>query len=234
MVRLFLTPEPTRLIERGVDPEQTIRFLHCMLEHEDYQLTLESDLARAKDRTMLVSELPDHQGVTQRPAGRWKHLPLMLFLSIVLLAALVPTMIKEKGQGIAVGLRAPSFTVERIEGGSFDLAAHLATDGRPVVLNLWASWCPPCRSEVPEISRFAVENPGVYVLGVTVRDPREETLRFMREVDVTYDIAVGDEQFLDKYPSFGLPNTFIIGTDGVITKHIAGSVTADVLRSHVP
>ena len=72
-----------------------------------------------------------------------------------------------RGEGAA-----PDFSLELFDGTVFSLAGHLADDGRPLILNLWASWCPPCRDEMPDFEAAALANPGVLILGVAVDDRR--------------------------------------------------------------
>jgi len=125
-----------------------------------------------------------------------------------------------------VGSPAPDFTVELIEGGTFTLSE---TRGRPVVLNFWASWCDPCREEIPDISAYAESHPDVSVVGVAVTDLEEDARAFAEEIDASYPLALGTPEVEDAYPTFGLPNTVIIDEEGVITQIYDGMVDENVL-----
>jgi cytochrome c biogenesis protein CcmG/thiol:disulfide interchange protein DsbE len=116
-----------------------------------------------------------------------------------------------------IGEPAPDFTVAVIDGASFSLAEHLESDGRPLVLNLWASWCLPCRTEIPEISAFADNNPDFRVIGVAVDDTETAAIGFARSIGATYDLAIGDRDFESAYPRLGLPVTYFIDSDGIVT-----------------
>lgn len=104
-----------------------------------------------------------------------------------------------------------------IDGASFTLSEHLESDGRPLVLNLWASWCPPCRTEIPEISAFADSNPDFQVLGVAVDDTETSAIDFARSIGATYELALGHSDFEDAYPRLGLPVTYFIDSNGTVT-----------------
>jgi thiol-disulfide isomerase/thioredoxin len=166
--------------------------------------------------------------------GRLRYLPSLLFIGALTVGIVVAAFVDNADPTVEVGAKAPPFTVDLLDGGSFDLETHLREDGRPVVLNLWGSWCPPCRSEVPEISDFAATKDDVYVIGVTIRDPVENTRRFVSEVEPNYDIGIGNEAFIARYPSFGLPNTFVIDSNGRVTQYVAGIVTANSLQQLIP
>lgn len=125
-----------------------------------------------------------------------------------------------------VGSRAPDFTVEVIDGESFTLSE---ARGQPVVLNFWASWCAPCREEIPDISAYAKANPDVRVVGVAVRDIEENSRRFAAEIGADYPLALGTSEVEDAYPAFGLPYTVIIDEDGVVTQIFNGIVDENVL-----
>ena len=130
----------------------------------------------------------------------------------------------------AVGSPAPNFTVELIDGGTFTLSE---TRGQPVVLNFWASWCAPCREEIPDISAYADSNPDVSVVGVAVRDIEENSRRFAYEIDASYPLALGTSEVEDAYPAFGLPYTVIIDHNGVVTQIFSGIVDENVLTDLV-
>jgi thiol-disulfide isomerase/thioredoxin len=128
------------------------------------------------------------------------------------------------------GRPAPDFSVELLDGGSFVLADHLADDRRPLVLNLWASWCPPCREEIPDLSAFAATNPAVAVIGVAVEDRLEDARAFAADIGAEYPLAFGNPAFEDSYPNFGLPVTYFLDPDGVVTEVFNGVLTASVLE----
>ncbi|HLF44701.1 MAG TPA: TlpA disulfide reductase family protein [Acidimicrobiia bacterium] len=130
-----------------------------------------------------------------------------------------------------VGAGAPNFSVALLDGGSFTLSEHLAEDGRPLVLNLWASWCLPCRDEIPEISAFAETHTDVAVLGVAVEDVLEDSRSFAAELAPSYPLAFGSNQFREAYPTVGLPATFIIEPDGTVSSIVNGIVDRDSLEA---
>jgi cytochrome c biogenesis protein CcmG/thiol:disulfide interchange protein DsbE len=120
---------------------------------------------------------------------------------------------------------APAIVFETFDGETWRLSEHLSEDGRPVVLNLWASWCPPCRREIPEISAFADAHPEVFVVGVAVDDRFEDALELATELQPTYLVGFDTTGVVRAhYPSFGLPVTHIIDGDGRIVRTLDGIV----------
>jgi len=125
---------------------------------------------------------------------------------------------------------APDFIVPTADGGTFSLDAHLASDGRPIFLNLWASWCFPCREEMPAIDQASKMNPEVAFVGVSVQDTTSEAYAFLDEVNVTYTVGFDEDGAVDgDYRPLGLPASYIISSDGVILERIFGKVTEDDL-----
>lgn len=108
---------------------------------------------------------------------------------------------------------AAAFSVPALDGeGEVSLADYR---GRPVILNFWASWCGPCRREMPELVAFARENPEVAVVGLAVMDERGDSRRFAREFDVPYDLGVdADGEVAGDYEATGLPVTVVIDREG--------------------
>ena len=123
---------------------------------------------------------------------------------------------------------APDFEVTLRSGTPFSLAQHLEGDGRPVLLNLWASWCIPCRNEMPLLDDVAPTYPSVLFLGVAVNDTRSNAESFVEEIHVGYPIGFDDGGSLtDSYPAPAMPVTYIIGGDGVIRARFFGELTTD-------
>jgi thiol-disulfide isomerase/thioredoxin len=128
---------------------------------------------------------------------------------------------------------APTFVLPTLGGGTFDLSRHIADDGRPVILNLWASWCGPCRSEMPAIDASSIQHPEVAFIGVAVQDKRSDAVSFVEELGVGYTIAIDDGTVDEAYPALGLPATFFIAGDGTLVKTHFGVVTEESLAEDI-
>jgi len=130
----------------------------------------------------------------------------------------------------ATGDVAPDFSLDLLDGTPFRLSDHLENDGRPVLLNLWASWCAPCREEMPALDAAAAEHPDVFFLGVAVEDDPTAAAAFAEEVGVSYALAIDESERVGRrYPSPGLPATFLISSQGEIVRTVFGALDeADV------
>ena len=129
------------------------------------------------------------------------------------------------GLGIQHGEAAPDFELALIGGGSFRLHDHLENDGRPVILNLWASWCGPCRAEMPAFDVASQTHTDVFFIGVAVEDDPVAAAEFAEEIGVSYALAIDEaERVGRRYPSPGLPATFFIDSNGSITRTVFGQV----------
>ena len=136
--------------------------------------------------------------------------------------------------GLLSGEPAPDATFDLFDGTTFDMATHIATDGRPVVLNLWASWCGPCRTEMPEFSDIADVNPDVAFVGVAIGDSRAAAEQFAREVGVSYPLGIDETNDVGgAYPAVGLPATYFIGGDGVVTRQVQGQLSGPFLQAFI-
>lgn len=153
-----------------------------------------------------------------------------MFVAVLVVGLAVAWALDSPPQSAETGEPAPDFMVELLDGGSFALADHISGDGRPVVLNLWASWCPPCREEIPDLSAFAAANPGVAVLGVAVEDRVEDARAFAAEIRPDYPLAIGNAAFEESYPNFGLPVTYFLDGSGEVTEVFNGVLTVEALE----
>ena len=155
----------------------------------------------------------------------------LIFVVVVAVGALLATM-GGSDAAAEVGKPAPALAVTLFDGEVFDLVDHVRFGEGPVLLNLWASWCEPCTREFPALSAYAETHPEVTVLGVAVQDPEDDARRFAESMDPSF--LVGWDRggaVREAYPSFGLPATFLIGSDGTVTDIILAELTEDRLES---
>lgn len=99
--------------------------------------------------------------------------------------------------------------------------------GKPLVLNFWASWCPPCRQEMPSLQSVALAERGhVNFVGVDVNDQRGAALAFLRLTGVSYPVGSDPRgKLAATYGVYGLPTTFFISANGRLLGHQIGGLT---------
>jgi cytochrome c biogenesis protein CcmG, thiol:disulfide interchange protein DsbE len=130
-----------------------------------------------------------------------------------------------------VGFVAPDFRLESLEGSTIALSD---LRGKVVVVNHWASWCPPCRAEMPVLSRIYAKyrDAGLVVLGVnaTNQDDEASVRAFARSGQATFPIVLDREgQTGGAYNLRALPTTYIIDRAGVVSDIIPGAITSEAM-----
>lgn len=133
------------------------------------------------------------------------------------------------------GFLAPDFTLETLDGGEITLSE---LRGQPVILNLWASWCPPCRAEMPALQRVFEANReiGLEVLAVnmTSQDSQSSAKNFVDQNGLTFTIPLDRLGLVSNiYQSRALPSTFFVDRKGVIQKVVIGGPMSEVLIESV-
>jgi thiol-disulfide isomerase/thioredoxin len=134
------------------------------------------------------------------------------------------------GPVMLAGAPAASFPVRRFDGRPDSLASY---HGRVVVANLWATWCPACRTETADLERLSREHRAdVAVLGIDEGESPEAVASYARSHRLTYPMLVDDQQLYGRaYAAAGLPTTIIIGRDGKVVRGIDGQMTLAEFRS---
>ena len=169
---------------------------------------------------------------------RKSALAIAVFIAFGFLALLVWGMLnKEPITGLSgvtmVNRPAPDFTLTTFKGTTISLED---LRGKPVVINFWASWCPPCRIEAPLIERTwrAYKKRGLIFLGVNIQDRKEDALNYIRQFAITYPNGPDPtgEISID-YGVSGLPVTFFVSRDGEIVRRWVGAIERSVLISSI-
>jgi peroxiredoxin len=134
------------------------------------------------------------------------------------------------------GFAAPGFTLDTLHGDPITLSD---LRGKAVVVNLWASWCPPCRAEMPALQAAydADRDRGLVVLAVnmTHQDSEADAAAFIEEFGLTFPVALDrDGTVARQYLLRALPSTYFVGPDGVIQQVIIGGPMSEAtIRSAV-
>jgi cytochrome c biogenesis protein CcmG, thiol:disulfide interchange protein DsbE len=162
------------------------------------------------------------------------RLALPFWCAAVLALAPAPSWPQHKHQARpseppAVGRAAFPFDMKSLDGKSVGLASFR---GKPLVLNFFASWCDPCRDEMPLINELAANAGGDYsVLAIAVEDTRASLSEFAREFNLVFPIALDLNSTVKRsYRIFGPPATFFIDGQGTIRDIVLGPITPERAR----
>jgi cytochrome c biogenesis protein CcmG/thiol:disulfide interchange protein DsbE len=161
-----------------------------------------------------------------------KKLPLGRAVTVVLVLSLIGLLVwgmSENIQGRVQEGPAPDFSLTSFEGETISLSD---LKGQVVVLNFWASWCPPCREEAPYLERIwrEYQDKGVFFIGVDYVDIEPEAVAYIDEFDITYfngpDLRTSISQ---AYQIQGVPETYFISKSGEIAHvHVGPLVPPDL------
>ena len=134
----------------------------------------------------------------------------------------------EKGVGVRSGDLPPNFQLTLEDGSSLSLRD---LQGRPVMINFWATWCGPCRLEMPDIVEQAEANQDIVVIAVNVGEKRDAVQSFVEEFQMSMPVARDVEDTLRKaYQVRGMPTSVFIDSDGRISTIWSGLLTGDKLQ----
>ena len=131
------------------------------------------------------------------------------------------------------GAVAPDFTLTSLDGEAVSLSDYA---GRPVLINFWASWCPPCREEFPVLAgaRTAYLDDGFEVLGVTRNDQPDLSQKFVDEAGAEWPILPdGEDAAWELYGAVGLPTSYFVDGEGVVQRVHIGPVNEEQLAEHL-
>lgn len=125
---------------------------------------------------------------------------------------------------------APNFELALLDGKSFQFSEH---KGKPVLINFFASWCLPCRDEMPVLEKIVrnYQPKGVVFLGIAVDDTEEKMKDFIKRYDVTFPVGLDKTAEIQKsFGLYGIPTTYFIDKNGIINYSHSGVVTEELLQ----
>lgn len=135
--------------------------------------------------------------------------------------------------GIEVNQMAPDFSLKTLDGKEAKLSDYR---GQKVILNFWATWCPPCKAEIPHMEKYyknhaKKDHVEILAVNLTKSDKDENYIKdFIKSYDMTYPVLLDTEGEQQKqYEIVTIPTTFIIDTKGVIQKKIVGPMDQNMM-----
>ncbi|QRG68831.1 peroxiredoxin family protein [Brevibacillus choshinensis] len=138
--------------------------------------------------------------------------------------------------GIQKGNIAPDFELLTVEGKPVKLSD---LRGQKVIVNLWATWCPPCRAEIPDMQAFyeANKQKGVVILGVNLtatENSVDDVAAFMKAYGMTFPVAMDvDKEVANRYQAISIPTSYMIDSKGVIREKFIGPMDQEQMEKFV-
>src|SRR6185295_20107971 len=179
------------------------------------------------------------EGASGAPRRRPRALlivPLVFFgaLAAIFLARLVQGGDPGTVPSVLIGHPAPAFALPPLDGMNVPGLARADLDGRVTLVNVFASWCVPCREEHPALTALAKDK-RVRIVGIDYKDTPDNARRFLTELGNPY-AAIGVDQrgrsTID-WGVYGVPETFLVGADGIIREKIVGPLTAEAVTERL-
>jgi cytochrome c biogenesis protein CcmG, thiol:disulfide interchange protein DsbE len=156
-------------------------------------------------------------------------------MAVLALVGLLVFGLASKGSSrLEEGEAVPTAALPRLGGGGSESLADYR--GRWVLVNFWASWCPPCRAETPALEEFQQRHggPRFTVLGIDTQDLTDDAQAFIEKFGVSYpQLRDGNGDAADEYGTTGVPETFLIDPSGKVRLAVPGTVDGEYLREEV-
>lgn len=158
-------------------------------------------------------------------------LALLLGLSLAGTGCTTKTTSTQAG---AVGTAAPAFALPDLEGKT---VRNTDLHGKVVILNFWATWCPPCRDEVPDFVRLQSKyrDKGLAIVGLSLDAGGANDVRpFVDEYDVNYTMLIANQETAESYGGIqGIPTSFLLDREGKIVKRFVGRASAEAFEEAI-
>ncbi|RYE48610.1 MAG: DsbE family thiol:disulfide interchange protein [Hyphomicrobiales bacterium] len=161
-------------------------------------------------------------------------LPLLLLVGLVAVFALNMDRDPSLVRSVLINKPAPAFTLPAVAGTGVEGFDTASLEGEVTVVNVFASWCVPCREEHPLLERLKAET-GVRIFGINQKDAPENAVAFLTELGNPYQRIGGDadNRVSIDWGVYGVPETFVVNAAGVITFKHVGPISPESLEKEV-
>lgn len=127
--------------------------------------------------------------------------------------------------GLKIGAKAPNFSLKTLDGKQVELSDY---KGKKVMLNFWATWCPPCKKEMPDMEKYAQQaGDDVVVLAVNI-DPENDVQAFVEDNGITFTIPLDSQSAKnpvnERYRILSIPTTYFIDKEGIIRNKVISAM----------
>ena len=152
------------------------------------------------------------------------------FLFVILAAALASACSSGKERPAGSMKPVPQFTLSSLDGKT---VAMKDLSNKVVVIDFWATWCGPCREEIPHLNKLYADykGQGLEIIGISMDDGPDVVREFARELRMEYPLVMGNDELAEQFGGIlGLPTTFIVDRKGNIVRKFVGLPPAEALN----
>ena len=151
--------------------------------------------------------------------------------ALIVATALIAIVAGSCGSGAGDDVQATDIEFELLDGGTSTIGAFL---DRPVVLNFFASWCPPCKAEMPALEAIHQQRPDIAFIGLAANDTRTRAREIVADTGVTYPTGLDSVAAIgNAFEILGMPTTVFIAADGEVRYQHTGGLTANQITEHI-
>jgi len=153
---------------------------------------------------------------------------IFILVVAVLIALLIYQFIPRTKSQIRVN-GGVDFRLESVDGKEYSISEFR---GKKVILNFFATWCPPCRAEIPDFERFHQNNKDIVLIGVNIQEDKKAVEEFLKSMGVSYIVLLDKEgKIATNFGIEGIPTTFLLDENGKIVAKNVGMMTYDELKN---
>jgi len=171
-----------------------------------------------------------------RRRQKWMRTLMLLAGGLLVVAALVIGFTRNGSASLApaqIGQPLGNFTLQNLDGAPVSLADY---SGRMVLINAWATWCPPCRAEMPALNDYyqAHKNQGFVILAINAGDAQSQAAAFAQQLGLAFPVLLDpDTRLLDSLGIHSFPTSILLGRDGRVKAIHVGMFSPQELDAEV-